>query len=299
VTASPAATLGGFYALMTALAWAVAVILFRRSGETVSPVALNFFKTALSMVLLAATLAVIGPTVPAGVTAQQTALLLVSGFIGIGVADTLFFASLNILGAGRSAIVDCLYSPFIVGFAVLLLHERLATQDIAGGLLIVSAVFMTGNSAGGSAALLRTRLLGIAYGAAAMAAMGLAIVMVKPIIEAQPVLWVTTVRVAGGLAGLCLWLAFDAQRRQASLASLRPHAAWRFMVPGSILGTYVAMLLWVSGFKYTSASVASMLNQTSTILVVVLAAIFLRERLDRARITAALLAFAGSCLVLM
>ena len=33
------------------------------------------------------------------------------------VADWLFLTSLNLLGAGRNAILDCLYSPFVIFFA--------------------------------------------------------------------------------------------------------------------------------------------------------------------------------------
>ena len=44
-------------------------------------------------------------------------LVLVSGALGIGIADTLFFKCLNTLGAGLTAIIDCLYSPFTIGLS--------------------------------------------------------------------------------------------------------------------------------------------------------------------------------------
>ena len=44
--------MGELYALLTAVIWAVAVILLRRSGETVSPFALNLFRVVVSTFLL-------------------------------------------------------------------------------------------------------------------------------------------------------------------------------------------------------------------------------------------------------
>ena len=67
-------------------------------------------------------------------------MLLVSGALGIGISDTFFFMSLNRLGAALSAIVDCLYSPFIIGLSVLWLGESLSVIQILGVVMIVSAV---------------------------------------------------------------------------------------------------------------------------------------------------------------
>ena len=57
------------------------------------------------------------------------------------------------------------------------------------------------------------------------------------------------------------------------------------------------MILWVSGIKYTSASVASMLNQTSPLYGVPLAAFFLREELTPRKIWGTLFALVGIFLV--
>jgi len=59
------------------------------------------------------------------------------------------------------------------------------------------------------------------------------------------------------------------------------------------------MVLWIAGMKYISASKASILNQTSTIFVPLLAAVFLGEKLTSHRILAVLLGFAGAVVVNM
>ena len=69
------------------------------------------------------------------------------------------------------------------------------------------------------------------------------------------------------------------------------------MLPGSFLGAFLALILWIAGMKYTQASTASALNQTSSIFVFVLAAIFLKEPINRIRVIGIILAFAGVIMV--
>jgi drug/metabolite transporter (DMT)-like permease len=63
------------------------------------------------------------------------------------------------------------------------------------------------------------------------------------------------------------------------------------------LGAYLAMVLWLGGFKYTQASNASALNQTSNIFVFIFAAIFLGEKINLQRAIGILVGVAGAFLV--
>ena len=56
---------------------------------------------------------------------------------------------------------------------------------------------------------------------------------------------------------------------------------------------------WIVGFKYTSVSVASILNQTSVFFTLILAAIFLKERLSSLKIAGAVLGFLGVTLIIL
>lgn len=71
------------------------------------------------------------------------------------------------------------------------------------------------------------------------------------------------------------------------------------MIPGSILGTYLALVFWIGGMKYAPASVASALNQTSNIFIFVLAALFLKERITPYKIAGIIMAVAGVFLVIL
>jgi drug/metabolite transporter (DMT)-like permease len=189
--------IGEINALGTAAIWGVAVILFRKSGETVHPLGLNLFKNVLAMLLLLPTIWLFGESLFYPAPWQDYALLLISGALGIAVSDTLFFKSLNALGAGLSAIVDCLYSPFIIGLSMLWLGERLRPLQVLGALMIISAVLAATTESRGDKADRKRILLGILWGALAMATMAVAIVIVKPLLEDTPLLWATEWRIIG------------------------------------------------------------------------------------------------------
>jgi len=288
---------GEFYAAASAVLWAVAVILFRRSGESVSPLALNLFKNTVGLALLAATMLVAGtPLMPPGCGAQDAAVLVLSGVAGIAAADTLFFASLNRLGAGRSAIVDCLYSPLVILCAFAYLGEPVG-PPLAGAAALIGGAIFVGTWQPASTVMRGNGLAeGVAYGALSMLLMSAAIVAAKPVLARADPLWATTVRMAGALPVLALQGALPRHRAEVARA-FRPGAHWKAMVPASLVGAYFALVLWVLGFKYASAGTAGVLNQTSTLLVLVLATLFLKEPLTWRRAAAVAMGFAGGALV--
>ena len=287
---------GELSALATALVWAFSIILFKKSGESVHPIALNTFKSTLAMMLLIPTLLVWGDSLLHAAPAKDYVLLLLSGAIGIAIADSMFFKSLNLLGAGLSAIVDCLYSPFIILLSVSFLGERLGWVQIAGVLLIISAVLTATGTRSRGTVERRILVRGAVWGALAMATMAVGIVMVKPVLDRSPLLWATEIRLIGGCLALYVQLLLH-KRSGPILRSLLTTASWKYTALGSFLGAYVATVLWIGGMKYTQASTAAALNQTSNVFVFLFAALFLKEKITLLRLAAILTAVIGVFLV--
>ena len=63
------------------------------------------------------------------------------------------------------------------------------------------------------------------------------------------------------------------------------------------MGTYVAMLMWLAGYKYADASIAAVLNETSAVFVLILAAAFLKERMVLRQWLGSIVAAAGVLVV--
>jgi len=205
---------------------------------------------------------------------------------------------LNLIGAGLYAIVDCMYSPFIITLSVLWLGESLTFLQILGVLLIISAVLTTAQVNKGGTIIRKSLLLGILYGILGTAAMAVGLVMIKPILVRSPLLWSTEIRLLGGLIGIILITFFHPLRRTI-ISSLFIKKGWGYTLAGSFTGAYLSMFVWLTGMKYANVSIASALNQTSNIFVFIFAAVILRERITWQRMVAIALAIVGVFLVLL
>jgi len=288
--------LGELYALTCAVLWGVAVILLKRSGETISPFALNLFRVGISSVLLVLTLLATGQDLFREITTADLLTLLAGGVLSIAIADTMFHKCLNIVGAGITAIVDCLYSPLMILFAFLLLGERVGAWDFVGMGLVISAVLVASFHPA-PRGLTRKRLVqGVLWGVGAMATLTFGVIIVKPVLSNHPILWVTTMRQVAALV-VMLPLALISPKRNAYLGVFRPKREWRFSLTGTIFGSYLALIFWLAGLKYAQAGVAAILNQTSTIYVLILAWLFLKESFTRRKAFAATMAGIGILVV--
>jgi drug/metabolite transporter (DMT)-like permease len=289
--------LGEILALASAVVWAVAVILFRISGKDVHPIGLNLFKNLFALLLLLAVMPVLHKPLFPDATLTQTGLLLLSGFLGIAVSDTLFFMSLNILGASLAAIVDCFYSPFVIILSYAFLSERLNGWQLSGVLLIITAVLtIARKSRGEDERISRKDLIrGIILGVLAMLFVAVGIVLVKPMLAGVGIFWATGVRLVGGTLGVLAFLLLHPKRREV-LRPLFDLSNWKAMVPASFLGSFLSLLFWMGGMKFAFASVAAILNQMNTIFIFILATIFLKEKATPWKIVAVFLAFIGAFL---
>jgi drug/metabolite transporter (DMT)-like permease len=128
--------------------------------------------------------------------------------------------------------------------------------------------------------------------------MAVGIVMIKPLLGKSPVLWAIEIRLIGGMVSLTLITLFHPSRRKV-ISSLFSARSCIYTVSGSFVGTYLAMLVWLAGMKFAQASIASALNQTSTVFVFVFAAIFLHEPITLRRTAAIVLAVSGACLIFL
>lgn len=288
--------MGQAYAIATAIVWAFAVILFKKSGENVHPLALNFYKNLLAMTLLVPTILVFGGGFSDSFTAKEYIVLLASGALGIGLADTFFFKSLNLLGAGLSAIVDCLYSPSIILLSFFWLGESLSLIQMIGLVMIISAVMTVSRSDKNGHISRKNLIWGIFWGALAMATMAIGIVMIKPLLSTAPFLMLTELRLAGGMIILLAIIPFYPRWTTMMMPRLN-RRGFGYLIGASFVGAYLAMILWLAGMKFTTTSIAAALNQTSNIFIFVFAAMFLKEPITPRRTVGIVLGVVGALIV--
>jgi drug/metabolite transporter (DMT)-like permease len=289
-------SLGEVLAVSSGVVWAVAVILYRISGRTVHPLGLNLFKNVLALGFTVPTIVILGEPLRPGISSHSLWILLLSGFLGIAVSDTLFFYSLNRLGASLVAVVDCMYSPFVIALSTILLGEHMAAWQLTGVALIIFGVLGASRSDHDGPRIEGSDLvLGLVYGVLSMFFVAVGIVIAKPVLAEESVISATLIRLVGGAVPLLVVVPLLPGRR-AILEPLLRMANWKAMVPASFFGSYLSLILWMGGMKFAQASVAAALNQLNTIFIVVLAAFFLKEQLSLGKAAAVVLAFLGAFL---
>ncbi len=293
--------LGELCAIGAAVTWSGSVVLFKRS-ESVSPQAINLFKNVAASILLTTTMLVMGIDIDWGRSAVDWWFLVLSGVLGIAVADTLVFMALRELGASLLAVVDCIYAPVIVTLGVLVLGESLTWAFAVGAVLVVGGIVMASLSGATQPAqslrMTANKKRGIVYGLAGIVAMAIGVIVAKPVLERSHLVEVTLVRLLAGVLGQLFWMAVVPSQR-ASMRVLKPSRVWATLLPASILGSYIAMLLWLGGFKWASASRAAVLNQLSSVFTIVLARIYLKEHVSGRRALGAAAAVAGAVIIVV
>ena len=286
-------------ALLSAVFWALSVILFRRIGDRLAPTTLNFYKCATALLLIVPTALIWHGNATLSGQANHLILMAVSGFVGIGIADTLFLSALKRLGATRASAIESLFSPAVVLLSVLFLGEVMTLGQTLGMLLVVGGVVLVNLRARGDRVTdPNHQRSGYMFALAAVITSASGIVMLKPLIGTEPALWVVMVRLLGGLLAVWLTIVISRQLSLRDLAIGR-EAPWLTLLAASAAGAWLSTLMFVMAMSRMDVDVASVLNETAVIFVVLMAWWWLHEPLNLKRIIGVLAAFSGVVLVLL
>jgi drug/metabolite transporter (DMT)-like permease len=289
---------GEFFSVACAACWALAVVLFRRSGETLPAFELNLFKNILATALMVPTVLVFHGFGLPGFSVSEWLVLIVSGLVGIAIADTWYLRALNLMGASRTGVVGMLFSPFVVLLSMLFLGESLRPLQYLGFLVVLAGVLLVTWHRNRQEVSLRALKLGVAFGAGSVLLMAIGIVMAKPILESHEFLWTVAVRLAAGSVGMLVFVSLS-RGWQAMALHYRAPQPWPTIIFASLMGSYVSMILWLAGYKLTQASIASVLNETASAFIVLFAWFFLNEPLNPRKLIGVCLAFAGVSIIVL
>lgn len=280
-------------ALGSSASWAVGWILFAQLGERLSPVALTLVKAAVSVVLLAAVLAVARP--PAPVPPESLGLLVLSGVLGIALGDTLFFAALRRLGASVLVLLFALGQALTVFLAVLQLGERPSGVQLVGIAIIIASVT--------TVLWLRSEddrrsneVSGILYGLGSIVAMSVSVIIAKRALGEAGALDATFIRMVAGMACIALWSLLNNPKRLDLRPLLEPAFVVKLVAAVAIV-TFGGFWLSLVAVKAIDVSVANTLNSTEPIFVLPLALIFLREKITAPQILCAVTTIMGVALL--
>ena len=288
---------GEIFAVLAALVWSFCVILMRVAGFQVPPVALTVFKGGTATIFFVIAIPLVGESFFPSLSACNYLRLTVSAILGITIADTLYAAALNRLGASLQALAGVMYSPSMVAVGFLLFGEMLGRWELLGGVLVVSGVAV-GMRKTEDVHSERDLAVGIIMAVSSHLIMAFGILMVRDVIREHSVVWLSAYRFLVATVVLIAVASIRLPIREVFLG-FRRRDIWKIMIPMSFLGPFMGTMFWTAGFKHTTAGRAAIYNQLSTVFIIILAVLFLRERLTKRKILGVLLAVCGAILVAM
>ena len=122
----PSNSLVKLLALTAALFWAVSSILFKKLGKDHSPDRDELCSRGRLRIVLFFVTSLVLKEKTASLSLEAVLMLAISGALGIGYGDTVYFEALNILGARRTLLITILAPVFTAILAWIFLHENLA-----------------------------------------------------------------------------------------------------------------------------------------------------------------------------
>ena len=264
--------LGELSALGGALSWAIATLIFNRFSHHLSALQMTLTKGVIAALLMAATLW-LWPEPLQALPFKPAAFLALSGFIGIAIGDSAYFAALRRIGPNRTLLLESLAPPLSGLLALCLLGSTLPLLSWLGVLVTTAGVTWVVMKPNPSRQL---DWVGLGYGllASICQATGVVISHYALVDSGIPPLYGATLRLATGTLVIALWLAV--RNPQALLllpAKLYQQSDRLRLLLGIVVGTYLALWLQQIALKLANPAVAQTLLATSPLFLLPLALI--------------------------
>ena len=286
--------LGDFYAILTALCWSCGVIFFEIAGRVLNSLQISLLKNIVGVLGFISFIILQGDPFPDFI-GQEYFILIISGIIGVAIGDILFLASLRRIGSSLSAIVSTGYTISIFILAFLMFGEVISFISYIGGLLVILGVVI-GTIDRDLERTPKEILYGVSFGLLANLCTAYSVLLLRPIMDVHPVLPIALVRFSIGMiisAFGILYLNGKLALRETILKGFSNYN----LLAGAFFGTFLSVIFWLAGFKFTLAGRAAIYNQLSTIFIILLASVFLNQQMTKRKWVAVSLALMGSFIV--
>jgi drug/metabolite transporter (DMT)-like permease len=264
--------LGELAALSAAFLWALASAVYSKLGKTLSPLLLNLSKGIIAVFLLTITLLINAAPIP---TIPMTSLiaLSLSGVIGIGIGDTLYFETLRRLGVRLTLLLGVLTPSITAVLALLFLHESLSAWAWLGMLLTLAGIaWVVQERNNGGTKTGEQTLQGLMLGAIAVLIFAVSALLSRGALANTSVtpLWSALIRLGAGTLSLMIVVMFR-PRALKQWKELGQKGVGLPLIGAAFLGTYLGIWLQQIGFKYAPAGIAQTMLATSPLFILGLA----------------------------
>jgi drug/metabolite transporter (DMT)-like permease len=285
---------GELFALGAAFLWALSSVLFKSLGRTIRPLELNLIKGIAGFILLAITSLIIGE-VFASIRPAAIIVLAISGAVGIGFGDTMFFEAINRLGARRALLITILAPPMTVIFAWIFLRESLTLFAWAGILItILGVAWVITEKSKNEKEENKFTWWGVFFGFLAAFTQAAGAVLSRWALTESSVsaLQSALIRLLAGTVVLLLWILIRREKIGLWLKPAPKKQLWTILAVVILFGTYIAIWMQQLAFKFTSVGIAQTLLATSPLFILPVAALQ-KEKISLRSVLGVLISIAG------
>ncbi|WP_240905596.1 DMT family transporter [Thiorhodococcus mannitoliphagus] len=282
--------IGILAALGSAATWAVGALMLKPFAERLPAMGLAFAKGVFGLMLLGSAILMIGHE---SISWAVFWVLFLSGVIGIGVADTLFFKALRELSSHSVVQLMLLGQVATIGMAVAFLGESLALAEWLGVALVILGVAVVLLGPGEEGDTQATRR-GILFGLVSVLSMAVSVTMAKGVLDDVDALTATFLRISGGVVSLFVLAPVFYLGQGNWLTPLL--SDWRMALKFCAIATFVTIggfFLSLLAMKLTPLAIANTLLSTEPLFVLLIMAIFYRERPEPRRLLGSLIGVLG------
>lgn len=284
--------LGIIVALLSAASWAFATVVFDRIGKVVPYVGITFLKGIFSIILMIVLLIFTGGLHKIGI--WEFSFLALSGIIGISVGDSLFFKSLQDLGAKVQVIFFLLGQIFTMILSLLLLGELLSLEQYIGAIILLTGIVVV---IWGKQENHPNKIRGIVCGLLSILCFSVSAIMVKMAIADVEVVTATFYRMA---FGTIFTLGFGVMGKQLPswVKPLRDKRLLALFILNVFVITYGGFLLSMVAIKLISVSLVSVLGTTEPVFVLLFAYLINKEKITKQEVIGTMITLAGLFIII-
>jgi len=298
--------IGELAALGAALCWTFSAVLYKKALAETKPISANVVRCTGTSLILVLVFALMGKVhVFASLSAQVVLLASVSGIIGLGLGDTLYMNSLEILGVARAVPITCTYPLFSLVWAYLLAGEVITLSIVLGALAIVFGIWLltSGEKQQGTGTdkrWKRLRVKGFAFALATAIAWSVSISMINLAVEASASLEqayaINTLRLVAVAIFLLVLVPFG--RVKSSFRGMRLKTAV-MLLAGGLIAIGLGWFFLTTSFIYIPEAQAVPISSVTPLFSALFGVVFLSEKVTARVAIGSAVVVAGIFLVFM
>lgn len=290
------AKFGEAAALVTAVSWTAAAMIFERASKMSGVTSVNTFKVAFGSIYLAILAVLLGNNIfPFDFPVKSWIFMSASGFMGFVIGDYFLFNAYVMIGSRVSMLLMSASVPMTVVASYLLFGESIGQWGIYGILLAVSGISLTVVTGKREAVkdIARAEYIkGVSFGLLAAVAMASGTLLTKVGAENVSPVAATQVRILSGLVGFVIFALIFGKTTELQ-KTVRDFKSLKMIAIGSIFGPFIGVGALLYALQHTKAGIVSTISSLTPVLIIAPSIIFLKKKVSFLEVVGACIAVGG------